>query len=339
MPQRRVPQAWPADRRFRILSLDGGGIRGVFPATVLAELERRYTGGRSIGDYFDLFAGTSTGGILGLGLGAGLTGVELQELYVVRGREVFPPLPDGLYGRLRGWWRDGLHYVRHRYDRTALEALLKDRLGADRLFGESRVRLVIPAFEGGRSEVLVYKTPHHPDYRTDRYKPMVTVGLATAAAPAYYRPLEDEGYVLVDGGVWANNPVMLAVIEALTCFTVEPTQIDVLTIGCGDDPYIVSPKQIRLGGRFFWRTALFAAMRLQSLAATNQARLLLGPLSVVRVDAPTNEREIALDDWRRSVDELVPAAVASVEAIGDRIADQFLTAPTHPYVPLPEQPP
>lgn len=301
-------------------------------------MERRYTGGRPIGDYFDLVAGTSTGGILGLGLGAGLTGGELQDLYVGRGCEIFPPLPGGLRGRLRGWWRDGLHYARHRYDRAALETLLKDRLGADRLLGESKVRLVIPAFEGGHSEVLVYKTPHHPDYRTDRHKPMVTVGLATAAAPTYYRPLEDEGYVLVDGGVWANNPVMLAVIEALTCFTVEPTQIDVLTIGCGNDPYVVSSRQIRLGGLFFWKDALFAAMRLQSLAGTNQARLLLGPPNVVRLDAPTNEKQIALDDWRRSVDELVPAAIQSMKATGDRIASQFLMVLAHPYVPCPEQP-
>src|SRR5215470_12247826 len=70
IPQRRVPQAWPKDRRFRILSIDGGGIRGVFPAAVLAGLERNHTGGSSIASYFDLVAGTSTGGILALGLGA-----------------------------------------------------------------------------------------------------------------------------------------------------------------------------------------------------------------------------------------------------------------------------
>src|SRR5712671_4025383 len=88
IPQRRVPQAWPKDRRFRILSIDGGGIRGVFPAAVLAGLERRYTGGNSIASYFDLVAGTSTGGILALGLGAGYTGHELLDLYVTRGCEI-----------------------------------------------------------------------------------------------------------------------------------------------------------------------------------------------------------------------------------------------------------
>lgn len=333
IPQRRIPQAWPADQRFRILSLDGGGIRGVFPATILAELERRYTSGRSIGDYFDLVAGTSTGGILGLGLGAGLTGRDLQNLYVKRGHEVFPPLAGGFRGRLKVLWRDGLHYLLYRYDRTALEGLLTDRLGADRLLGAPKVRLVVPSFEGRHSEVFVYKTPHHPDYKTDRHVPMVTVGLATAAAPTYFRPLERGGYLLVDGGVWANNPVMLAVIEALTCFAVEPTQIDILTIGCGDDLYVVSSNQIRLGGLFFWKDAIFAAMRLQSLAATNQARLLLGPANVIRLNASISEKSIALDDWRRAVDELVPLAVREVERQGDLVASRFLATSASHYVP------
>src|SRR5919108_194523 len=77
IPQRRVPQDWPKDRRFRILSIEGGGIRGIFPAGVLAGLERHYTGGRSLASHFDLVAGPSTGGILALGLSAGYTHPEL----------------------------------------------------------------------------------------------------------------------------------------------------------------------------------------------------------------------------------------------------------------------
>jgi len=103
---------------------------------------------------------------------------------VNRGGEVFPPIPKNTLGTLRGWWRNITHYVRHRYDREALETLLTDTLG-DREFGDSRIRLCIPAFEGRHSEVFVFKTPHHPDYKSDRFESMVNVGLATAAAPAY----------------------------------------------------------------------------------------------------------------------------------------------------------
>lgn len=334
IPQRRVPQAWPKDRPFRILSLDGGGIRGIFSAAILAELEQRHLAGRSISTCFDLIAGTSTGGILALGLGAGLTARQLLDLYVHRGREVFPPAAGGAIGHLRAWARGHWHLVSHLYDRHTLAQLLTETLG-DRLFGDAGTRLCIPAFEGRHSEVFVFKTPHHPDYKTDRFERMTTVGLATSAAPTYFRPLEHGGYTLVDGGVWANNPVMLAVIEALTCFDITRDQVQVLSIGCGDDRYVVSRPQIVHGGIWHWRRAILAAMRLQSLAATNQARLLLGPPQVVRVDPPEMQPPIKLDDWDRSVRDLLPHAAERLQPQHQRIAEMFLAAPADAFVPVP----
>ena len=327
IPQRRIPQDWPKDRRFRILSMDGGGIKGLFPATVLAELERRYLGGGSVAAYFDLIVGTSTGGILALGFGAGLKASELAELYALRGLDIFPSM-----NRIRKWWRTGRNILQYHYDRTALEDLLLEALGA-KLLGDSIVRLCIPAFEGKHSEVFVFKTPHHSDYKIDRFEPMVKVGLATSAAPTYFRPMEHNGYTLVDGGVWANNPVMLAVIEALTCFTLERDQIDVLSLGCGEDPYVVSENQIAAGGKFAWRDIIFAAMRLQSLAATNQARLLLGPPAVRRIDPPANPNPILLDDFRRSLEELVPAARSAVDKLGHQLSADFLVTRALRYRP------
>ena len=334
IPQRRIPQDWPKDRRFRILSLDGGGIKGLFPATVLAELERRYLGGESIAGYFDLVARTSTGGIIALGLGAGLTASEMADLYLRRGPDVFPLSPSTTWGRIQSWWRGKRNYVLYNYEQEPLEALLTDALG-DKLLGESKVRLCIPAFEGKHGEVLVFKTPHHRDYKFDRLEPMVKAALATAAAPTYFRPLEHNGYTLVDGGVWANNPVMLAVIEALICFDLDRDQIDVLSLGCGDDPYVVSPLQSTLGGKLIWYDVIFAAMRLQSLSATNQARLLLGPPAVRRIDPPVNPNPIMLDDFRRSRDELVPAARKAIDEHGDALAAAFLGSRVGLYEPVP----
>lgn len=336
IPQRRIPQDWPKDRRFRILSLDGGGIKGLFPATVLGELEQRYLGGCSIAGYFDLVAGTSTGGILALGLGAGLTAAEMADIYLMRGPEVFPQPSDTAWGRIRSSWMKKRNYVLYNYERNPLEALLTAALG-DKLLGDSTVRLCIPAFEGRHSEVFVFKTPHHRDYKLDRLEPMVKAALATAAAPTYFRPLEHNGYTLVDGGVWANNPIMLAIIEAMTCFDLNWDQIDVLSLGCGDDPYVVSPLQSVLGGKLAWRDLIFAAMRLQSLAATNQARLLLGPPAIQRIDPPANPKPIMLDDYRRSRDELIPAARNVVDAHGAQIATALLASPTDRFVPTPPE--
>jgi predicted acylesterase/phospholipase RssA len=225
----------------------------------------------------------------------------------------------------------------YNYEREPLEALLESALGS-KLLGDSVVRLCVPAFEGKHSEVFVFKTPHHRDYKFDRFEPMVKAALATAAAPTYFRPLEHQGYTMVDGGVWANNPIMLAVIEAMICFDIDHSQIDVLSLGCGDAPYVVSPLQTKLGGKLTWYDLIFAAMRLQSLSATNQARLLLGPPAIRRIDPPPVAIPIKLDDFRRSRDELIPAAAKAIDEYGDRIAATFLSTPSLPFVPVPPAP-
>ena len=80
---------------------------------------------------------------------------------------------------------------------------------------------------------------------------------------------------------------------------------------------------------------MLAAMRLQSLAATNQARLLLGPPQVVRIDPPNFLPAIKLDDWQRSVDELLPAAIAQLAPHDTRIKELFLTEHADPFIPCP----
>jgi patatin-like phospholipase/acyl hydrolase len=279
-------------------------------------LERLCTGGNSIASCFDLVAGTSTGGILGLGLAAGYSAIELRDLYVHRGHEIFPPFSDTSFGRLRAAVRDATQYARYIYDRDALQQLLTETLG-DRLFGTACVRLCIPAFDGKHSEVFVFKTPHHRDFQTDRHERMIAVALATAAAPTYFRPLEHGGYTLVDGGVWANNPVMLAVIEALTSFDVSRDQIDVLTLGCGDEKYVVSGNQITGGGLWHWRKIMGGAMPStvacchESSAPASRAVLRFtarctyvrteashGRLAALRARADTSSRTCGWRTWR-----------------------------------------
>ena len=88
--KQRQPLPWPKDRAFRILSIDGGGICGILPVSVLAELERRYLGSKPIASYFDMIAGTSTGGIIALALGMGLTAAEIRDVYIEKGGSIFP---------------------------------------------------------------------------------------------------------------------------------------------------------------------------------------------------------------------------------------------------------
>lgn len=330
---RRVPLSWEEGRDFRILAIDGGGIRGIFPAAVLAGLEERYLNGQSIAGYFDLIAGTSTGGIIALGLAAGLTAADLQRLYIDRGDEIFPPHGPGLIGRLTRRLSAWRRFLRYSYDQEALARVLKESLGELKL-GAARTRLCIPSFEGVHGEVYIFKTPHHPDFRKDLHEPMLKVALATSAAPTYFRPLRDAGYTFVDGGVWANNPVMIALTEALTSFSVTRDQIRVFSLGCGDNPYTVSGRKLSRGGMWHWRDILNAAMRLQSQNALGQAGLLIGPEHLMRIDVPNDIPKIELDDWR-SARALLPApAAAAVQALGDRLAAMFLANSATPYAPV-----
>ena len=334
IPSRRIAQEWPTDRDFRILSIDGGGIRGIFPAGVLADLEPVIGAGNSIASYFDLVAGTSTGGILALGLGAGKSGREIRDLYMHRGAEIFPPVWDNVIGRSWKAFRNNvLNLTLHRYSRQALERVLQEFLG-DKIFGESTLRHVIPAFDGRFSEVFVFKTRHHRDYEHDWRKRMVDIALATAAAPTIYRPLDTGGYRLIDGGVWANNPTMLAVVEAMITYNVPRERIKVLSIGCGDEPYHVT-RRMTWGGLWHWRKIIGAAMRAQSLAATSQARLLLGPENVIRIDPTLMGPPIELDDYRRAMDELLPAVTAAVAAHRGKVEEMFLKTKTAQFVPVP----
>ena len=330
---RRVPLPWPDDREFRILSIDGGGIRGIYPAAFLAGLEERYLDGASIAPYFDLIAGTSTGGIIALGLGSCLKASDLRDLYIDRGCDIFPPINSGIAGVVERRLRNIRKYFKFSYDREALMRILRDTLG-DRRFGESKVRLCIPSFEGRYGEVYIFKTPHHPDFRNDASEWMTKVAAATAAAPTFFKPLMDGGYTFVDGGIWANNPIMVALVDVLSCFSIPRDRLRILSLGCGDQSYVVDHPKILRGGMLAWRDVIIAAMRLQSLNALGQAGLLIGRDRIIRSSPPTSEREIQLDDWTRAVSELPGEAEFSLNNIGEAVYKAFLVEPASRYEPI-----
>ncbi len=333
LKQRRVPLPWPEDQDFRILSIDGGGIRGIYPAAFLAGLEKRYLGGASVAQYFDLIAGTSTGGVIAIGLAAGLKAADLRDLYVDRGGEIFPPIRNGIGGVMERLLRSFCQCFKFRYDRKVLMRTLRDTFG-DRRFGEAKIRLCIPSFDGRYGEVYIFKTPHHPDFRKDASEQMTKVAAATAAAPTFFQPLQDDGYIFVDGGVWANNPIMIALVDALSCFSVPRERVRILSLGCGDDPYVVNHPKILHGGMWAWRDIINAAMRLQSLNALGQAELLIGADSIIRASAPTSEGTIQMDDWTRAVSELPGAAESMLDELGESVSKVFLSEPASRYEPI-----
>ena len=240
---------------------------------------------------------------------------------------MFPPAQRDkgrlLWNRLR----------RNRYDRTALDEMLAQALGGKRL-RDSRYRLLIPATEAKHGDPAVYKTPHHPGYFLDGDKPMAEVAAATSAAPTYLKPVLQDGYILLDGGIWANNPAMMGLVEALTCFSVQREQIEILSIGCGQDGFRINAKQTAGTGQFQWRDIIYVAMHYQSLTAVNQAGLLLGRDKVTRLDRADGAEPIELDDWGKAR-KLLPGEARQVAAMwADRIAETFFTRTASQLTPL-----
>ncbi len=313
LPRRREQLPW-LEPDFRLLSIDGGGIRGVLPVAVLAECERRFLRNGSAGAYFDLIAGTSTGGIVALGLAAGMRADEVLEIYMRDGQKIFPPprTPEiigvkELVGA--GQFLRGL--VLYRYDREPLERALRDRFG-DRLYGTLERRLNVPTFDG-YTEVNVLKTPHHPDFRRDWQEEIVTVALATSAAPTFFPTYRNGTRHFADGGVWANNPIMVGLVDALSCFDVDRHAVSILSLGCGDTDMRMTGGQMRWGGLLQWRNVIEAAMHLQSQNVLGQAGLLIGRDRLLRVNTAPSLESIALDDARRACTELPSQAKRLVE--------------------------
>jgi len=201
--------------RVRVLSIDGGGIRGIIPAMVLAELEAR--AGKPVAELFDLIAGTSTGGIIALALarrsddGApAWSATTLVELYEQEGPSIFSrPLSHQI--RTIG----GL--IDEKYPSGGLDAALRRYLGESRL-SEALTDVLVTAYETERRGPFFFKSAAARS-EASRDFPMAAAARATAAAPTYFEPARVEAgggadhFSLVDGGVFAINPAMCAFAE------------------------------------------------------------------------------------------------------------------------------
>ena len=247
-------------------------------------------------------------------------------MYMEEGHRVFPSTERGLIGRVR-------RLFSAQYDRSSLDELLSHRLG-DKTLRESKHRLLIPSTEGRNGEVWVFKTPHHPGYTLDGEERMSSVAAATSAAPTYFTPFEARDYTYLDGGIWANNPTMAALVEALSCFTIRREEIRILNIGCGQKPFRITEGQVRNSGMVHWRSIIEVAMHFQSVTAVNQAGLLVGRDRVTRLDRAEGSEPIDLDDWTKAKHLLPGEAREVVNENARHLVETFLTRPARPFIPL-----
>lgn len=322
--------AMPGRQKFRILSIEGGGILGAFAAGALAEMER--STGKRIVDHFDLIAGTSTGGIIAISLALGLSSAQIRQFYLDHAREIFPH--GGFFGRKIAAIRQ---LIQPKYTAGRLEALLlnilSDQEGNPLLFGDAKTRLLIPAYDGVSGRIYLFKTAHHPRFTNDIAIPAARVALATAAAPTYFQAVRisehDTSYL--DGGVWANCPALAAVVEAVSFLNQEIGSIHVLNVGTTTEPFNAIQKA--QSGLIGWNLDLMNLfMMSQAEASRAMARLLVNE-QFVDVNYISRNGEFSLDDPSRVHDLTgLGRAEAAKRASADTIAQCFLNGtPVPPY--------
>lgn len=239
---------------------------------------------------------------MALGLGLKIPADQIERLYKQDGKEIFAQ---------KWWWKfPGIKLFRQLrnplYDHDVLERILYRAFG-DKTLGDSVTRLIIPAFMAPKTEITVFKTDHHPDFKNDYKSKAWEVARATSAAPTYLDGHAYDDVIFLDGGVWANNPVLAAVIDALSVYDITRDQIEVLSIGTGNLPFEITLRNAK-GGLFSWREVIKAAMFLTTDNAHAQAALLLGPEKITRIEPSNKAATIELDDWTASVRILLPMA-------------------------------
>lgn len=212
------------DKKFKILSIDGGGIKGLYSSTILEHFEKKY--GCSISDYFDMLCGTSTGGLIALALSLKIPAAEISKVYSEKGKYIFPKRTK-LGGKIRQVLWKG------KYDDKPLKTVLFELFGNKKI-ADSNNLLCIPSYSFTDARPWVFKHDHKEGERTRDNKALyVDVALATSAAPTFF-PLAEIDYYdskqFVDGGVWANNPALSGLIEALTFFVGEGKEYDSIQI-------------------------------------------------------------------------------------------------------------
>lgn len=200
---------------FKILSIDGGGIKGLYSSIILNEIEKIHG---KINEHFDLICGTSTGGLIALAIAADIPLKKIIDFFKNKGPEIFPS---------QNWLKRKFHECKQlcfstKYNNKILKNTLNDIYG-DKLLDHAKICLCIPAVDLANFRGIVFKTSHDSELNRDRDISMLDVALATSAAPTYFPivSVNNVSSLCVDGGLWANNPTLVGVLEALSFFVGE----------------------------------------------------------------------------------------------------------------------
>lgn len=283
------------EQNFKILAIDGGGIRGVVPAHIINLMHSKFA--VTPAKHFDLIAGTSTGAIIAAALACEVEPSKIIDLYKKNGARIFR--------KKVSLWPSFLKQAVHSmYDQEELSKLLEE-VFEDRKLGDLKKPLLLPSTNIGGGCVHVFKSGYSPNFLRDRDVLIREAVLASCAAPTYFDPKKVDTYLLADGGLWANNPALTATIEAIHRMEIRAERLRVLSLGTGQSMTYYNKPTRSWGLGTGWRHKEFISfiLSLQSQSAHNHLELMLTKTQMLRLDFKS-DKELPLDDVT-AVDALI----------------------------------
>jgi hypothetical protein len=295
---RQVHGDEPHQRAIRVLAIDGGGVRGLLPAMVLAEIEERT--GRRLADLFDVVAGTSTGAVLAVGLAVPGDTPGVPRWKAEDGVEIYKGRLPEVFDR-SGWQTvaamGGL--LHERYDEQPLEKMLQHYFG-DYKLSEALTDVVVPAYDLANNDVLLFDSvAAKADPALDL--PMRAVVRGATAAPTYFEPeaigppVTVGDHLLVDGGLFANNPATCAFMQVQRRHL--GSDVVMVSLGTGAATHGFQRGEVKSWGLAHWARPLFnIVLDGVSQATDHHMRSLLGNERYFRFDGPLDGCSHHLDD-------------------------------------------
>lgn len=297
---------------FRILSIDGGGIRGVFPAYILHCISKEFK--IRIEDRFKMIAGTSTGAIIAAAVACKIAPRKIISFYRKHGSEIFT-YKDSCYPKK---YRPAFHSL---YGTEKLQALLKDEFGDIKL-GQILVPLLLPSTDIGNGGVHVFKSNYSKDFTRDKDVLVRDAVLASCSAPTFFDPSKVGEYLLADGGLWANNPSLAAFIDAQRRLNIDQADIRILSLGTGHSKTCYGVKANKKWGLLNgWKGKEFISfmLSLQAQSTHNYLQLMLKEDQLLRLDFESND-PLSLDDCS-AINDLISDAARTFHHNSSKIRD------------------
>ena len=276
-------------RTVRVLSIDGGGIRGIIPTHILHCMTTQQ--GVNFDKQIDMIAGTSTGAITAAAIACGYLPEKVELLYREHVEAIFAPRNSFMPTKFMQ------SCVNSIYKSEMLKEILNEYFGDIRL-GDVKIPLLLPVTDIGRGEVHVFKSNYTTDPNPDLDVSVSAAVLASCASPIFFSPMKVGEALIADGGLWAYNPALLAVLEASRQLKADMADLRVLSMGTGRARwyYEVEAKK-RWGVVTGWEGGKLIEMlvALHANATLQYLSQALQPEQIVRIDFDT-EHETELDE-------------------------------------------